>query len=542
MNSTLATTPSSSRGTLIVLFAWAVFSTGAILLGLQNISTPGLYYDEAVFAGFARDFITGQHRLHTPGFEIVNVFGRPFPVFIQFYLGALKSWILIPAFSLFGPTIATIRLTSLGCGLLALLLFMLAVRRWIGLGASLVAGVILLFDPAFFFLGVLDWGAAIPAFFCRCVAFYLIVVWSQNGKARYLLSASVFLGLGIFNKVDFATLMLGVALSALCFFGLDLWKVVRSRPVVTITAGLIGFLAGAGPMLLKLPGIIRYTAAGRGNTGPAEFKEKLNTCFAMYDGSYFHRLMSTGGLFDQMYQQPAGTESFLWIFLAIAIVASFAGMVRNWQTNEMRLLGFLVVSGALTTIAIFLMPGAVRIHHSILVFPFPQLIIGFAFSYFWSRQSTGLIRSATRAASIGAVLILLASQIYAITKTETLLRETGGRGRWSNALNLFCREMRDRSDVVIVSLDWGFNEQLAFLTDKPNLVEPFWAFSQKKELPPLPRQPQYIYLAHPAEYSLFRDDLVYLNALQNSSDKVDIHPYFDEEAKTAFYVIRFLEQ
>ena len=39
----------------------------------------------------------------------------------------------------------------------------------------------------------------------------------------------------------------------------------------------------------------------------------------------------------------------------------------------------------------------------------------------------------------------------------------------------FCRENNDRSDLVIASLDWGFNEQLAFLADQPQLVEPFLA-------------------------------------------------------------------
>jgi len=39
-----------------------------------------------------------------------------------------------------------------------------------------------------------------------------------------------------------------------------------------------------------------------------------------------------------------------------------------------------------------------------------------------------------------------------------------------------CRENRDQSHLKIVSLDWGFNEQLAFLTDGPELSEPFWQF------------------------------------------------------------------
>ena len=88
-------------------------------------------------------------------------------------------------------------------------------------------------------------------------------------------------------------------------------------------------------------------------------------------------------------------------------------------------------------------------------------------------------RFATRAVRIAATLslVLLAStQVYAIAKTEKLIAETGGRGRWSNPLDASCQEKKDRSDLVIASLHWGFNEQVAFLADQPQLVEPFGPF------------------------------------------------------------------
>jgi hypothetical protein len=157
----------------------------------------------------------------------------------------------------------------------------------------------------------------------------------------------------------------------------------------------------------------------------------------------------------------------------------------------------------------------------------------------WDRESTKSIRRVTRTTIAAAILILIGSDLFAISKTETLLTKTGGRGRWSNAFDRFCRENKNRSDLVIVSLDWGFNEQVAFLTDAPKLVEPFWGFPQYKELPPLPHRPQYIYLAHPTEYSLFRYDLVYLEALRGSGENVEISPYTDREGQVVFYTIRF---
>jgi hypothetical protein len=89
-------------------------------------------------------------------------------------------------------------------------------------------------------------------------------------------------------------------------------------------------------------------------------------------------------------------------------------------------------------------------------------------------------------------------------------------------------------------LDWGFNEQLVFLTDAPQLAEPFWEFNQT--LPPLPANPDYIYLAHPPEYSVLKYDVAYLNQLQKSSGNVELTPYFDRQNEVAFYTIRFRPQ
>src|SRR6266404_6883091 len=96
--------PGTSSRTFAIVFAtWIVLAAIIIFFAKQNLSVPGLYYDEAVFAGMAKDFVVGQsHGQHMPDHETAMFGGRPFPLFVQTYLGALKSWMLIPAFQLFG--------------------------------------------------------------------------------------------------------------------------------------------------------------------------------------------------------------------------------------------------------------------------------------------------------------------------------------------------------------------------------------------------------------------------------------------------------
>jgi hypothetical protein len=529
----------NQRETGFLILGWLLIAILAVAFSKQNLSTPGLYYDEAVSGGLAKDFVTGNQHPHMSNVTLYNVFGRPFPLFVQSYYGALKSWLLIPPVAIWGPTLAVLRLTSLACALVALLFLMLAVRLWLGLPAAIVAAALFVTDPAWFFLGILDWGPAIPPLLCRCAAFFFAVVWWRTRKAHYLLLASFFLGLGLFHKADFAVFLAGTGVAFACFYGMQLLSVLRARPALIAICSL-GFLLGSWLMIWRLPQIVTSTLPRQ--VGSGEFREKLQTWTALYDGSYIERLMSSGGLFGEMYKHPSNAHSLLWIVLPVAMLSLLVIFAFPQKSKERRVAGFLLLGFVLTTAGVFVMPGAVRIHHAILAYPYPQLIIAAACTFLWQRKSGRLMQCGTRVAILSILLILLASQIQAITKTEQLLDKTGGRGWWSNVFDDFCRQRADRTDLTIISLDWGFNEQLAFLINGPNLLEPFWAFTTAKEaLPDLPRDPRYVYLSHSPEYSLLRYDLLYLDAARIDSH-AEVQPYSDRQGRVVFYAIRFREE
>ena len=525
----------------MLLAVWFLLAIGMMSLAKQNLSSPGLYYDEAVFGGLAKDFLTGEiHGRHMPNNEVATVFGRPFPVFVQPYLGALKSWMLMPAFSLFGINVAVLRATNLCWALVALLLFLLTTWRWLGVRAALIAGAVLATDPTYFFLGVLDWGAAVPSFVCRCACFYLIVLWWRHRRAGQLFFAAFFGGLGLFNKIDFAVLLIGSAIAAVFCYGHLLRTVLRAHRSVTALACL-GFLLGAGPMLFKMRGLLMYGASGQASSGPGELSEKLHTMMSMYDGSYFYRLMNVGGMFEKMFQTATNPQALTGVIGVIASIAWLSTTIGNADRNRARIAVFLLLATALITAGVFLLPGAVRIHHAVLLFPLPQLIIGAAVAALWERTAkTAILELLRRGLIYIVMLVLVSSQLRVILKTEQVIRETGGRGHWSESLNSFCREIRDRSDLTIVSLDWGFNEQLAFLTNGPKLSEPVWALG--RTIPagtPLPKDPRCIYLVHPREYAVAPESIRYSYTAENGAEDAVIQPYFDRQNRVAFYTIRF---
>jgi hypothetical protein len=201
----------------------------------------------------------------------------------------------------------------------------------------------------------------------------------------------------------------------------------------------------------------------------------------------------------------------------------------------------LLLAAGMTTAGVLILPRAVRIHHSTLVYPFPHLAIAAAAVFFWQRANgPPAWKSAfLRVTVVIFILFLLFAQGSMFWKTENLVRVTGGRGRWSASLDAFCKENANRADLKIVSLDWGFNEQLGFLTEGPRLFEPFWEIAERG-LRPLPNGPEYIYLVHPAEYALLPSSLKYLDAARAAGGAAKVTPYSDREGQIAFYGIQFL--
>jgi len=529
--------PSKARGGkregILIVAVWLILAAGMFLVARQNFSVPGLYYDEAVFAGLAKDFVTGHvHGQHMPDHQVVTLAGRPFPLFVQTYLGALKSWMLIPAFRIFSSTVSVLRSSNLFWESIALLFLMLATWRWLGIATALLTGALLAFDPTSLFISVLDWGVAVPSFVCRCALLYFAVRWNQLRKLRDAFFLGLFAGLGFFNKADFAVFLLAVSIAVTLCYWRHLVGAIRQHSSAVALACL-GFALGAGPMLVRIPRMLTLTVSGPHPNAPGEMTAKLKTMLSMYDGSHFYRLMNVGGVFERMYDGAAGPKAAIGIAFIIACLVFF-GLAYRRKIARARAVTFLIVAALFITLGVFLLPDAVRIHHAILVFPLPHLIIAALVGLSWSQQALN------RTVALLAVAIVCLSGLRSIAATQKLIQQTSGRGRWSESLNQFCREVRDRSDLTIVSLDWGFNEQLMFLTDGPQLAEPFWEFNQT--LPPLPANPDYIYLAHPPEYSVLKYDVACLNQLRGNGANVEVTPYLDRQGQIAFYAIRFPPQ
>ena len=532
--------PKLKRELSLLLIGWLILTAIIVGVGWQNLSAPGLFYDEAIYAGLTKDFLTGHAAGgHMPGTSTTTVLGGPFPVFVQPYLGALKCWLLIPIFKLFGSTLAVLRGANLFFSASALLIFMLWTWRLLGLAEALLAGALLACDPSYFFLGVLDWGSLLPSLLCRFGGFFLILLAWRRQHAGLALAAGFIFGLGFFNKIDFGVILAGTSLAALCVYAKSISTSLRAKPGTALSA-VAGFLIGAGPILAIFRVILSTVFSKSAPHNPGEFTEKFNTLHAMYDGSYFYRLMDAGGMFDKMYLTSAPVWTPFGIVVVIAIFILLADIVFGAKEDPGRpAKRFILLSALFITIGALILPGAVRIHHTTMVYPFPHLLIAAACVTVWRGSWKGrLTKRSFRELVILVAVILIVCNFISVQRTERLIGQTGGRGWWSNSPMEFAVKFKNRSDLTVSSLDWGFNEQLEFLTAGPRLEEPFWqaAFGGQ---PDLPRDSKHVYLAHPPEYSLSPLGSQFMESVRRQNNNALIIPWRDKQGTIVFYSITF---
>jgi hypothetical protein len=530
-----ATTGGKSSGRFLVLLAAVV--GGALCLAASSIDAPGLYYDEAVQARPAKEFLTGVvYASPFSGSRTVSVAGRPFPWMTQPYMGALKSQALIPSLWIFGSSAAVLRLTTLCWALLAVVGIGLFARRCLGERTALVACLLLAFDPSLLLLARHDWGSFALSLLLRSAVMGFAWRWWETGRGPFLFAAALAAGLGLFNKVDFSIFLAAAGLGILACGARPLLRRVTEHPrQLGIAAG--GFLLGLLPMLPSLASVLaaRSAFAQEGEAG-----EKLRTLVTMLDGSYFQRLLELGGLFDRMQEATQWQPSLLAGAFALALVAASVLLLRkpvSAAAADARPAGlFLLVASLAALLAYFALPGAVRIHHALNVYPFPHLLIA------WVLSRLGTVGPRASVAALGLAALVAGSGVASYAHTIAFANETGGRGRWSAALDEFAVGLQ--GEPIIVSLDWGFHESVGFLTEGPRLMEAYpripAALAQRGAWT-VEGSPRHVYLLHEQPYDLFGYGGPFLAAVARLAPKtVAVERHLDRQGQPAFTSVRIL--
>ena len=375
-----------------------------------------------------------------------------------------------------------------------------------------------------------------PGFLCRVGGCYFLIRWWHNRKTRDGFLGAFALGLGFFSKIDFVVILFGCGIALAVAYRKEVLASIRNSPNKCAFCCL-GFLLGASPMAIKIPAMLAALFGNGNPEGGPEWLEKINIACTMYDGSYFYRLMNVGGKFETMFTHSCSSWSpFGVVVIFSAILLAVYILQGSGKTAEKRRLAFLLLSAVLITAGVFLLPGASRLHHHLAVYPFPHLLVAAVIIMLWEKTPANVVgKWSIRMCAVGLAVVVIVAHLLVIRQTQGLIEATGGRGHWSDSIEEFCNDVKDQRGLSIVSLDWGFNEQLLYLCNNKRLLEPIWC-SQS-----VPASSKYVYLVHPPEYTVFPAGLEYYRALKRAyPHTISIRPYKDREGNVAFYAVRLL--
>jgi 4-amino-4-deoxy-L-arabinose transferase-like glycosyltransferase len=377
---------------------------------------------------------------------------------VMSYVGTVKTFLWAPVLHLFGASVWSVRAPAVLLSAFTILFFHRLLR--IAGASRIVAGVCALMlatDPVFLLTNTFDWGpVAVEHFFivtgCLC-----LLVWSKK-QTDFLLCLGFFLfGLALWNKAIFLWALGGLFIASVPVFRHEIRNLATKRRAMLAAAA---FVAGASPFLfynfnnqnatlrenahLDSPAIafskwvaLKNTANGNGLFGymvEEEWEEHPKT-------------VSTGlGRLSLWLRDHFGArrESGLyWIYLGLLVA------VPLWWRSRVAWFGVLFCAATWAAMA-FTHDAGGSLHHTILLWPFPLLLVAAVLS-----------RIPWRVAMVVAGIVLVGTNLLVVNQYLGQFERFGAARDFTDALFPLADALPVGAHVYVV--DWGmYNTMLLF--------------------------------------------------------------------------------
>ena len=510
-----------------------VFALLFVLLGVILIPYAGLEVDEVLFA-------QPLHGLINPTFSI-RVRHHFVPLMVMSYIGTLKSLVYWPLSWIFSASVYFVRLPMVLVGAATIVVF----YKWAGIFAgprgALLAAVLLATDPTFLLTDTFDWGPVALQ--------HLLVVSGCFLIARGRLSWGAFLfGLALWNKAIFAWTLAGLGLAAL----LVLPGAVRALlpDWRRWTRALLAFALGALPLLVFN---VKQPNSTLGDNAHLSFENFTVKCWELkgaVDGSgLFGFLVAPDSAENRRKPESPQGRAASWIsdrlgnrqknLMPYAILIAAAIVLLWWRAPGRRAALFAAVCGIGTFFAMVVTRnGGTAIHHTVLVWPMPQLLVGAAFGalpWRWLR--------------VAPVVLLIAANLLVVNQYIAEFEQNGSNGSFTDAINPLADSLARTSGENIYVVDWGIYEALDFLLpDKSHLrespplsIEATSDPGQRREIDAMIMDPNALFVGHIPALEVFRGGDARLEAVARSDGyaKIPTQIVADRNGRAKFQVFRF---
>jgi 4-amino-4-deoxy-L-arabinose transferase-like glycosyltransferase len=430
------------------------------LAGCAFVSLLGIEDDEALFAN-------GIFKPYAVAYKYP--WGRAgLPMMLMSYLGALKSWIYRPIFQQFGTGIWAMRLPMLLAGAASIWLFYLLLRRVAGLRAALIGCGLLATDSLYLLTTCFDWGPVALQHLLIVSGMLLLLGFYQHRRLSWLAWGCFLLGLAMWDKALAAWMLGGISLALILVFPKQIIRVFTLRRVAI---SILAFALGALPLIVY--NIEKPLATFRGNASwdTTDLAGKGRLLVATVDG---------GGLFgwlnmeDWQTHNPhlphgaleaasarisalAGHPRRSLLLYAFVLALLLAPLARGYALRAI-LFALLAMAIAWTQMAITANAGG-SVHHAILLWPLPQMIIAISFA----AASRRLRRAGIPALAI-VLTILMVSGLLVTNEYRCVILRNGGSLGWTDAIFRLADHLKGVPADNVFCVDWGIMDSLRLLS------------------------------------------------------------------------------
>jgi len=405
---------------------------------------PGLQYDEALMV------LGAVHMRHSPG-ELTLPHdpdtwvcpGRCFPLMTVRYVGALKEYVAMAAFALFGTKTSVIRFVS---ALLACLCVWGTGRftaRYVTPAAGGAAALILAVHPSFVDQTVFDNGAVAVWMFALGGALAALAAYAGHPRPAAAAAAGFFAGLGVWSRANFAWLVL----AAVAGFAPKLWRWLRTSPRDALAAAA-GGLAGAAPLLAyqAVSGFGTLEAAGM-----FQAAERGTHLLAIRTVMWAESLVADRE-HRAIWNGPPELDTVYWTVPLLVMAALAVCLASRYRPLAVVALAFYFL--------LFSSRLPVAEHHLVTALPLVAMAVAAA-----GNLLAGRYRRARAALAVLAAIYAGVAVCWQVGAAAGI-RATGGTGQWSDAIVAVAQELEHSyagRDVKIA--DWGLQNNLYVITD-----------------------------------------------------------------------------
>jgi hypothetical protein len=430
-----------------------------LLAGLAYLNKTGIENDEALFAGaFLKPY---------GGAYTVRIGHSRIPLMVMTYIGTLKAWLYRPLMSISGTGLVVLRLPMLLTGVAGIWLFFRLLYRIAGARAAIIGCALLAADSTYLLTICFDWGPVALQHLLLLAGLFLLVRFYQQRGLPALFWGACMLGLGMWDKALAVWMLGGIAVAAAVVFPGRL-RAVATGPRMAVF--VLGFTLGVLPLLVFNVENQWATFAGnvQRDTSDIPGKARMLMETAKGDGLF-------GWMFDEQWQTPAPHAPNGMVQQISAKISSLAGHPRRHALFYAFLLAVLLAplarGDALRAILFALIAMAVAwvqmatnastggsVHHTILLGPFPQLVVAVSFA----AASRRLGRAGIPALAV-VTAVMIVSEVLVANEYFYVSYSFGGAPVWSDAIFPLSDFMKQFDSGNVYCTDWGMLDSLRYL-------------------------------------------------------------------------------